>query len=99
MKEVFYFKTIHVINSDITDERFCFLMIYFLRYRVTLITSESFDNVPNENNEEESIYNKIVFYYSEELSVQYFMNNCLNLNITQSDNFEILDKVQFSDPR
>ena len=97
--DVKYFKSIHVINTDEFDERFCISLIYFLRYQVTFITKESFYNVPLEVNEDKSIYIKRVFYYSEELTVQYFMNNCLNFSITQSDKFEILDKFQFSDSR
>ena len=80
-----YFNSMQVINSDIIDSRFCILMIYFLRYRVTFIPKEFFYNVPHQ--EDSSINMKRVFYYSEELTVQYFMNNCLNLSIFESDKF------------
>ena len=68
-------------------------MIYFLSYRVTFITKKSFKNVPYYFKEDDIIYNIRVFYYSEESTIQYFNNNCLNINITQSDKFEILDTV------
>ena len=93
-----YFKSIHVIYTDKKDERSCILMIYFLRYRVSLIQKESFDNVPWQTNEHYIIRNKRVFYYSEELTIQYFIKNCLNVNITKSERFKILDKLQLSDP-
>ena len=95
--DVQYFKTIHLINSDKIDKKFCNLMIYFLRYRVTLIHSESYYNIPWDENENYNVHIKRLFYYLEELNIQHFLNNCLNLNITQSDKFEILDIVQFSD--
>ena len=97
--DVKYFNTIHVINSDEIDQRFCILMIYFLRHRVRFIPSELFYHIPYHYNEDSIIYNKKAFYYTEELTIQFFMSNCSNLNIIQSEKFDILETVNFSGQR
>ena len=81
-----YFKSIHVTNTDITDQRLCFLMIYFLRYRSFVIQLDLFDEFYSR-----TLNTKDWKSFSEELALEYFMNNCLNLNISQSDKFENLN--------
>ena len=85
MNDVQYFKSSYVISTDQKDQRLCFLIIYFLRYRIFLIQQDLFNYLYNIVN----IYDNNLKYYSD-ASMEHFLENCLDFDISELDQFEML---------
>ena len=69
-----YFKTIFIIKTDKIDQRLCFLIIYFLRYRIFIIQEDLLKDINYISLQKEWEYN------IEESTIEYFMNKCSDFN-------------------